>query len=67
VLAEEWLTALDAPARQLTLAGTSGHCALREQPDVFHRFMIETVLGPRRTGLRAGRGAAATLVPDRLP
>lgn len=43
-LAKEWFTALDAPAKQLTLAATSGHRSLWEQPKQFHTFMTDTVL-----------------------
>jgi predicted ABC-type transport system involved in lysophospholipase L1 biosynthesis ATPase subunit len=49
LLAEQWLTALDAPATQLTVAVTSGHRAMWEQPDAFHRFMTETVLSRANT------------------
>ena len=45
VLAQEWFTALDAPAKQLTIADTSGHRSLWEQPAEFHTFMTNTVLG----------------------
>ena len=44
LLAEQWLAALDAPAKQLILGDTSGHRALWEQPVEFHRFMTRTVL-----------------------
>jgi len=42
--------ALDAPAKQLTVAATSGHRALWEQPGAFHIFMTETVLAQQTTG-----------------
>jgi proline iminopeptidase len=49
-LAEQWLTALDAPAKQLVVADTSGHRALWEQPAEFHQFMTGTVLAGTRAG-----------------
>ncbi len=44
VLAEEWFSALDAPAKELVVAETSGHRSLWEQPAQFHTFMTDTVL-----------------------
>ncbi len=45
VLAREWFAALDAPAKALVVADTSGHRSLWEQPAEFHTFMTDTVLG----------------------
>ena len=42
--AEQWLELLDAPTKNLTTFETSGHRPLFEQPELFDRFMVETVL-----------------------
>ncbi len=43
-LAEEWFEGLDAPRKQMTIADTSGHRPLFEQPEAFQEFMVGTVL-----------------------
>ncbi|MDT7786051.1 MAG: proline iminopeptidase [Pseudonocardiales bacterium] len=43
-LADRWFAMLDAPRKQLTVAETSGHRPLWEQPEQFHDFMTNTVL-----------------------
>lgn len=42
-LADEWFRRIHAPHKQMTIADTSGHRPL-EQPDVFARFLTDTVL-----------------------
>ena len=49
-LAEEWFAVLDAPAKQLIIADTSGHRPLWEQPAEFHDFMTQTVLAETEGG-----------------
>jgi pimeloyl-ACP methyl ester carboxylesterase len=51
-LADQWFAALEAPAKALTIAKSSGHRALWEQPAEFHRFMTRVVL----TGTQGGGG-----------
>ena len=43
-LADQWFAMLDAPSKQRTIADTSGHRPLWEQPQQFHDFMTNTVL-----------------------
>jgi proline iminopeptidase len=43
-LADQWFAMLNAPRKQLTVADTSGHRPLWEQPKQFHDFMTNTVL-----------------------
>ena len=45
ILAEEWFAMLDAPRKAMVVADTSGHRPLFEQPELFHRFMTDTILG----------------------
>jgi hypothetical protein len=40
--AEEWFGLIDAPKKQLIILDTSGHRPSFEQPERFHRVMIET-------------------------
>jgi proline iminopeptidase len=50
-LAEEWFGMLSAPRKQLSVAETSGHRPLFEQPDAFHAFMTGVVLDDRGAGV----------------
>jgi proline iminopeptidase len=43
-LADQWFALLDAPHKQVSVAETSGHRSLWEQPEEFHNFMTQTVL-----------------------
>lgn len=44
-LAREWFDGLDAPAKTMTVLGTSGHRPLFEQADRFSEVMTRKVLG----------------------
>ncbi len=50
-LADEWFGMLSAPRKQLSVAETSGHRPLFEQPDAFHAFMTGVVLDDRGAGV----------------
>jgi pimeloyl-ACP methyl ester carboxylesterase len=49
LLADQWFNILHAPHKQVTIAETSGHRSLWEQPAEFHNFMTQTVLAQTRT------------------
>jgi proline iminopeptidase len=42
--ADEWFRMLDAPHKERAVAARSGHRPIFEQPQAFHRFMVDTVL-----------------------
>ena len=50
VLAEEWFTMLQAPTKQLIMFENSGHRPQFEEPELFQRVMLDTVLAQTRSG-----------------